>query len=88
MTVTALQPFPRLRNRLTAFLLDNAVRLELEEGVPVFRATPTVQERIEFLLEKQHTVKLAKLEQQELDLYEELDDYLSFVNRIAIYANT
>ena len=88
MTVTALQPFPRLRNRLTAFPLDNAVRLELEEGVPVFRATPTVEERIEFLLEKQLRAKLTKREQQELDLYEELDDYLSFVNRIAIYANT
>lgn len=81
MTVTAIQSLPQLRNLLTTFPLDNTVRLELEEGVPLFRATSTVQERIDLLLEKQHTAKLTKPEQQELDLYEELDDYLSFVNR-------
>ena len=47
----------------------------------MFRATSTVQERIEFLLEKQGDTKLTKQEEQELDLYEEIDDYLSFVNR-------
>lgn len=62
--------------------MGSAVCLEVEEGYPVFRATATVQERIEFLLEKQHSTKLTKQEEQELDLYEEMDDYLSFVNRI------
>lgn len=81
MTIAAIQPIPKLRNLPTTLPLDNAVRLELEEGVPVFRAAATVQERIEFLLEKQSTAKLTKREQQELDLYEEIDDYLSFVNR-------
>jgi hypothetical protein len=81
MTLTKSQPIPQLRTLPTTLPLDNAVRIELEEGVPVFRATSTVQERIEFLLEKQSDTKLTKREQQELDLYEEMDDYLSFVNR-------
>jgi hypothetical protein len=81
MTIAAIQPIPPLRTLPTTLPLDNAVRIELEEGVPVFRATSTVQERIEFLLEKQSDTKLTKREQQELDLYEEINDYLSFVNR-------
>jgi hypothetical protein len=81
MTIAAIQPLPQLRTLPTTLPLDNAVRIELEEGVPVFRATSTVQERIEFLLEKQGDTKLTKQEEQELDLYEEIDDYLSFVNR-------
>lgn len=81
MAIAAIQPIPQLRTLSATLPLDNAVRLELEEGVPVFRATATVQERIEFLLEKQRATKLTKREEQELDLYEEIDDYLSFVNR-------
>lgn len=81
MTLAAIQPVPQLRNLPKTLPLDNAVRLQLEEGVPIFRATSTVQERIKFLLEKQSDTKLTKREQQELDLYEEIDDYLSFINR-------
>ena len=33
------------------------------------------------LLEKQQLEALTELEEQELDAYEEIDDYLSFVNR-------
>ncbi len=54
---------------------------ELEEGIPIFRATYTVQQRIESLLDKQEDTSLTKSEIQELDLYEEVVDYLSFVNR-------
>lgn len=81
MTLAAIQSIPQLHYLPTTLPLDNAVRLELEDGVPVFRATTSVQERIEFLLEKQSTTKLTKREQHELDLYAEIDDYLSFVNR-------
>ena len=81
MHMTAVQPIPQLQKLPATLPLDNAVRLELEEGVPVFRATTTVQTRIERLLEKQRAAQLTKSEDQELDLYEEVDDYLSFVNR-------
>ncbi len=81
MTLTALQPLPQLKQLPTTLPLENAVRIELEEGVPIFRAAATVQDRIESLLDKQRDSSLTKSETQELDLYEEVDDYLSFVNR-------
>jgi hypothetical protein len=62
-------------------LPEEAVGIALEEGVPVFRASSAVQERIETLLEKQVDWGLSEGEVQELDCYGEIDDYLSFVNR-------
>lgn len=62
--------------------LDGAVSIELVEGVPCFRASGLVQKRIEALLTKQKQSALTLQEEKELDEYEELDDYLSLVNRI------
>ena len=61
--------------------LDGAVQLELVEGVVIFRASRQVQERIEVLLDKQQSQGLTAAEEEELDCYGEIDDYLSFVNR-------
>ena len=61
--------------------LDGAVRIELMEGVPIFRASSLVQGRIEALSTKQKESALTLEENKELDEYEELDDYLSLVNR-------
>ncbi len=62
--------------------LEGAVRLELREGVPVFSASQIVQERIEEILEKQRASSLTAAEVREIELYEEVDDYLSLVNRL------
>ncbi|MCP6758349.1 MAG: hypothetical protein NHB32_06110 [Fischerella sp. CENA71] len=62
--------------------LDGAVRIELVEEVLIFRASSLVQGRIEALLIKQKESALTSDEEKELDEYEELDDYLSFVNRV------
>ena len=64
-----------------ALPLEDAVRLELREGVPVFRAQQRIQDRIEELLEKQPT-SLTESEERELLQYEELDEFLSLVNRL------
>jgi len=61
--------------------LDGAIRIELVEGVPIFRASSLVQSRIEALLTKQKELTFTSEEEKELDEYEELDDYLSLVNR-------
>ncbi|MFH7028290.1 MAG: hypothetical protein ACHBN1_23535 [Heteroscytonema crispum UTEX LB 1556] len=61
--------------------IEGAVRIELVEGVPIFRASSLVQEQIEILLAKQKDSALNSEEEKELDGYEELDDYLSLVNR-------
>ena len=61
--------------------IEGAVRIELVEGIPIFRASTAVNNRIEELLEKQQNLPLNPEEDEELNLYEEIDDYLSFVNR-------
>jgi hypothetical protein len=71
----------KLQHLPTSLPMEGAVRIELEEGIPVFRASSTVQNHIEALLVKQQTTLLNSEEEQELDCYEEIDDYLSFVNR-------
>ena len=60
---------------------EGAIHLELVEGIPIFRASDSVQNRIENLLSKQKESTLNSEEEKELDNYEELDDYLSLVNR-------
>ena len=74
--------FPLKLNNLPSTLpLEGAVSIELEEGIPVFRASNIVQTQIEALLDKQKAAPLNPEEERELDYYEEIDDYLSFVNR-------
>jgi hypothetical protein len=73
---------PKLHTLPMSLPLEGAVRIQLEEGVPIFRATDAVQGRIEELLSKQQDGPLSSEEERELDLYEEIDDYLSFVNRL------
>ncbi len=50
--------------------------------MPIFRASNVVKTRIETLLLKQQASQLSPDEEQELDRYEEIDDYLSFLNRM------
>ena len=72
---------PQLENLRDTLPLEGTVRIELVEGIPMFRASTTVKNRIEELLDKQQILPLSPEEEQELNLYEEIDDYLSFVNR-------
>ena len=78
MTIALL---PKLRSFPESLPLDGAIGIELVEGVPIFRASSIVQTRIETLLAKQQDSNLSKKEEEELDCYEDIDDYLSFVNR-------
>jgi hypothetical protein len=73
--LSKLQTFP------PTFPSEGAIRLELEEGIPVFRASSLVQDRIEELLSKQASSLMTQEEDEELDLYAAIDDYLSLVNR-------
>lgn len=82
MNETNVYPLPRLQSLPASLPLERAVRIELEEGVPVFKASRLIQDRIEDLLLKQRASRLRVEEETELDRYEEVDDYLSFVNRV------
>jgi len=73
---------PHLEMLAKSLPLEDAVRIELREGVPVFCAQSRIQERIEELLEKQPTSSLTEGEERELLQYEELDEFLSLVNRL------
>ncbi|ANV86591.1 hypothetical protein [Picosynechococcus sp. PCC 7117] len=77
----AASTFPVLQRLSNSIPLDGAVQLDLVEGVLIFRASVQVQARVEVLLEKQQSEGLTEAEEEELDCYEEIDDYLSFVNR-------
>jgi hypothetical protein len=79
MTVSIISPLTTLPENLP---LDGAVRIELQDGIPIFRASHQVQERIETLLDNREERSLSELEEHELDCYAEMDDYLSFVNRM------
>lgn len=74
--------FPRLRDLPAILPLEGSVRIELEEGIPVFRASDVIQDRIEHLVRKQASEELTHAENEELDIYEELDDHLSTINRL------
>ncbi|WP_204140976.1 hypothetical protein [Halomicronema sp. CCY15110] len=75
-------PMPPILHSLPDSLpMEGAISVVLEAGVPIFRASQTVQQRIEALLDKQENETLTSEELAELDRYAEIDDYLSFVNR-------
>ena len=76
-----LPVLPKLKSLPEGFSTEGAIRIELEEGVPIFRASSAVRSRIQDLLDRQQDTVLNLDEEQELDCYEEIDDYLSFVNR-------
>ena len=78
MPIPSLPKLSSLPNNLP---IEGAVRIELVEGMPLFTASSFVLTRIEQLLAKQQDFALSPEEEQELDSYEEIDDYLSFVNR-------
>ncbi len=82
MDTIVVHPLPKLHVLPTTFPLEGAVRIELEEGVPVFRASSSVQNRIKDLLVKNRKEGLTTAEEEELDRYEEIDSYLSFINRV------
>ena len=77
-----INQLPGLKFLPKSLPLEQAVRIELKEGVPIFKASSSIQNRIEKLLFKLRELSLTGEEDRELSLYEELDDYLSFANRI------
>jgi hypothetical protein len=61
---------------------EGALHLELHGGIPVIKASSRVQNRIESLVDRHQESGLSETETEELDRYEEIDDFLSFLNRV------
>jgi len=79
MTISTIAPITALPQNLP---LDGAIAIALQDNVMIFRASSNIQQRIESLLDKRQETPLTATEEQELDDYEAIDDYLSFVNRM------
>lgn len=82
MTLTQNFYFPPLHQLPITLPVDGAISMSMEAGVPVFRASKAVQTHIQNLLHKQQTAQLSSEEAEEMDRYEEIDDYLSHLNRL------
>lgn len=82
MNIHLTHSIPRLRSLPVSLPLEGAIRIELEEGVPILRASSSVQERVNKLLLKERESGLLAQETEEFDRYEEIDDYLSLLNRL------
>ena len=79
----ALQyPLPQFQHLATLSNREGIIALAMQEGIPVLHASETVQDRITQLLHKQQETELSASEREEFDSYEEIDDYLSLLNRI------
>ncbi|MDQ3751124.1 MAG: hypothetical protein M3367_19220 [Acidobacteriota bacterium] len=76
------ESIPKLHSLPISLPRENAVEIELEAGVMIFRASATAQSRIEYLLLKQKESRINEAEENELRQYEKIDDYLSFLNRL------
>ena len=83
MTTTQTERVQALRGLPATLPREGAIEIELEHGVLIFRVSKAVQERIEKLLDQQREATLTPAEELELEQYEEVDDYLSFVNRLS-----
>lgn len=79
MNTSTITPLTTLPQNLP---LDGAIAITLQDGVMIFRASQNIQQRIENLLDKREKTSLTEIEEQELDDFAAIDDYLSFVNRM------
>ncbi len=82
MDVELAHSIPKLRSLPGSLPLEGAIRIELEEGVPILRGSSLVQKRVDTLLLKERESGLSSEEAEEFERYEEIDDYLSFFNRV------
>ena len=79
MTTSLITPITTLPKNIP---LDGVIAIALQDGVMIFRASQNIQERIENLLDKRAETPLTEIEEQELNDFAAIDDYLSFVNRM------
>lgn len=82
MTSIAPPLIARLADAPPTLTEEGVLRVEVQEGIPVLRATASIEGRIEELLARQHDSGLSAEEEAELDRFEEIDDYLSLFNRV------
>lgn len=83
MSTSLKPPILTLSDLPSVLRREGAINLEVEQGVIILRASKAVQNRLESLLHKQQSAKLTRAETRELQQYEQIDDYLSLLNRLS-----
>ena len=61
---------------------EDMIAFAVQDGIPVLRASDSCQKRIDALLRKERETGLSDAEREEFASYEEIDDYLSLLNRM------
>lgn len=79
---TIVETVPKIYHLPNSLARESAVEIELEQNILIFRASRSTQNKIEDLLERRKKSGLSEGEEDELRQYEEIDDYLSFLNRL------
>lgn len=82
MDATVLPHLPKLTELPVSLPADGAISIVLVQGVPTFKASAAVVSRVEQLAQKEQGSGLNQTEADELTRYEEVDDYLSHLNRV------
>ena len=82
MNLTASLPAPTLDALPKNLPMDGSIGIDFADGFPVLCASVSVQRRIEELLDIQRQAELSASQNAELNAYAEMDDYLSFLNRV------
>jgi uncharacterized protein YnzC (UPF0291/DUF896 family) len=82
MSKQEIQQLPNIKKLPKSLINSQTVNLKIEQGVVIFRASAEMQNRIEDLLDKVKSDSLTKKEAEELEVFAEIDDYLSHVNRL------
>lgn len=83
MATTPKLPFLSPDDLPPALQREGAINLEIEQGVLILRVSKAVQNRVENLMHKQQTTQLTEDEEKEMEQYEQIDDYLSLLNRLS-----
>ena len=82
MNTVQHDPLPRFHHLSVLSSREGMIAFGMQDGIPVLRASDSFQQRIEVLLHKQQETALSDSEREEFESYEEMDDYLSLLNRI------
>ncbi len=83
MRAHSISPVPTLRHLPASLPLDGAVRLELQDGVPVLRASTAVRRRMTTLLRKQKHGTLPPSKMTELHDYPDHQDFRAAITKSA-----
>jgi len=82
MAIEMKYPIPKLETIPSSFPTEGALSLEIREGIPIIRSSSIIQNKIDRLINKQKEYGLSPDETDEFDYFEQIDDYISLVNRI------